>query len=136
MSELPSNERVVVRVPFSGVKRASPISVDSKCLQVLLAFGREEVEPVVWILESRDLVVWDHQLLQDLILGQSRLNNLGVFLDFLCSWLIGTCFSRTNFSLQSICRGLDWHSRAVESKGEQNVFAELSLEPCLKLGFG
>jgi hypothetical protein len=52
-------------------------------LEVLLAFWREEVKPVVRVLECRDLLIRDVKLLQDFVLGKCWLNDLGVLFDFL-----------------------------------------------------
>ena len=87
--ELPPDELVVVRVLVRRDEAASPIGVDSKSLKVGHSEGREEIEPVVWILELWDFRLGDIQFHQHFVLGQRRcLVVFGGFLQELFRWLI------------------------------------------------
>jgi hypothetical protein len=57
--ELPLNEGTVERVCVSGNERSPPVSIDAELLEISLALRREELRPVVGILELRDLFIWN-----------------------------------------------------------------------------
>ena len=68
--ELPADELVVVRVLRRRDEVSPPVRVQTETQQVLLAQGREEIEPVVRVGEARDLVLANADLHQDLVLGE------------------------------------------------------------------
>lgn len=59
MVELPFDEGAVEWVCVSSNKRSSPVSVDTKILEISLALRWKERRPIVGILESRDFLIWN-----------------------------------------------------------------------------
>lgn len=98
--ELPADEHVVVGVLVCRNKIASPVDVDAKLKQILLSKRWEKIQPVIGMLELRDIFFRDTQLLQDFILSQGRPNlvSRGRF-TFSCSWLVAACFSLADLTL-------------------------------------
>jgi hypothetical protein len=53
--ELPSDERVIEGVNLGSNERSSPVSEEAEILQILHAMWREVMQPILWILEVRNL---------------------------------------------------------------------------------
>jgi hypothetical protein len=80
VGELPAHKRVEVGVSVCGEETAAPVSSKTKVFKVLLAMGREEVEPVVRVLEAGDVLVAHANLLKNFILSEVGLDHFRVFL--------------------------------------------------------
>jgi hypothetical protein len=78
--ELPAHKRVKKGVSGSGDEAAAPVSGYAKCFQILLALGWEEVEPLVGVLEVRDLTVCHANLFQDFVLSEFGLDHFRILL--------------------------------------------------------
>ena len=87
VSHLPSDELVVVWVLSSGDETTAPVSVQTESQKIFLTSGWEELEPVVGVLELRDLRLSDVDLHENLVLGKG-----GPDLVFRCGFLLS--FSR------------------------------------------
>ena len=57
--ELPADEHVVVGVLVCRNKIASPVNVDAKLKQILLSKRWEKIQPVIGMLELRDIFFRD-----------------------------------------------------------------------------
>jgi hypothetical protein len=123
---LPSDERIVEGVFSSSDESSSPVSSKSEINKVLLSLGREETNPVVGVLELRDVFFTDAQLHEDFVLCCH-----GFALKLLVSG--SSVFDLTG---ETDCRGLDGHTSAMETEGEKHVFALLFLEADLIFTFG
>ena len=135
MVELPADEPVVVGVLRGSDEVSPPISVEAHFEQVLLAKGREEIEPVVGVGELRDRFLADTKLHEDLVLGERReFRVLGCCLFLGRSGLVAARHISSNLALEADSRRRDRHASAVEGKGEEGAFANLSLETSHELG--
>jgi len=148
MMELPFNEWVIEWVYTCCDKWASPIGKQTEIFKILLSTRREEFQPVASIHELGDLFLSDVQLLEDFVLSEGNLREfqllllLGGLLDkslllllLLGSWLLAVDVSRFNLLSKSVSSGLNWHTRAVETKREESINATLSLVSNLELTF-
>ena len=92
---------------------------------------------MVGILELGDLLLRNVNLSQDFVLSVSGSLIVLVFLlelfDFGISGLVAASLACLNLALQTVGRGLNWHTCAVESEGEHCVLADLLLVSHLEL---
>ena len=133
--ELPPDELIVVGILRRGNEVTSPVSVYAKTLKILFAEWWEEIEPVVWISKLRNFRLGDAHLHQDFILGQLWPLCIGRrSFSLLFCWLVATCVTRGDLTLQTDCSRGYGHTSAVECKGEQSAFANLSLIPSHEFG--
>lgn len=93
--ELPANELVEVLVLGGCDKVTTPVSVDAHALQVSLAHGWEESQPVVGVHELRNFSLGNVQLLQDFVLCKGR------FLALLEVFLVAASLATVDFALQT-----------------------------------
>ena len=149
--ELPSYKWIIKRIYICGYEWTTPICVKSKIFQVLLGLGWKELEPVDWILEFWDFILWNTDTLQYLILSRWYTNALvliflllRVFCFILRAWArfyftfmltlaISLCFTCSYLSLKSVSGCLNRHASTMETKWEDHIFSYLSLISCLKL---
>ena len=131
---MPAHKAIEVWVLFGREERAAPVDSEAKSFQVVLALGRERFAPVEGVLEGGDICVRDAQLLQDLVLSECGLGQLGVLFKFFGCRLVGANLAICDFTLQAVCSGLDRHASAVETEGEKHTFSQLLLVANLKLG--
>ena len=66
---LPPDELVVEWIDTRGDERAIPVYANAKVDQILLSTGREVSQPVVRVLELRDLALGDAELEKNLVLS-------------------------------------------------------------------
>lgn len=92
---MPANELVEVLVLGGCDKVTTPVSVDAHALQVGLAHGWEESQPVVGVNKLGNLSLGDVQLLQDFVLRKGR------FLTLLEVFLVAASLASVNFTLQT-----------------------------------
>ena len=135
MCELPSNKRVVVRIFLSCEKGASPVSMDTKGLHVLLALCGEDIKPVPGILELWNVLFRNVKLLHNLVLSVRWSCNFGVLFNLFSGGLIRLSYAICNFAFDAVCGGLNRHACAMEAEWEKHSFAELSLVSDLELSF-
>ena len=138
--ELPPDEGIVVWVHLSSDERTTPVCVETEIFQVLLTVRWEELKPINWILELRDLFFRNFQSLKNFVLsgtstGTGLSSSFGVLSLNLWAWafLIGSgcvgaeaflaCLAILDLSSQSEGCCLHWHTSTMEGEGEQNVFA-------------
>ena len=102
--------------------------MDAETLKILFAERWEEFEPVVWIRKLRNFRLGNSNLHQDFILGQLGPLCVGRrSLSLLFCWLVATCVTRGDLTLQTDCSRGNGHTSAVEGKGEHSAFTDLSL---------
>lgn len=126
--ELPPDEHVLEFISGGGDHGPAPVDILAEPGQVLLADGREELQPVVGI---RELV--------DVSAGDAHLQQYALPLGFVDVGLLGddkaaACLER-HLLFQAVCGRVDGTARAVEAEGPQHVLALQPLEPRCKLIF-
>lgn len=136
MMELPTNERVVIWVYWSSNETSSKVCVNTKPNQILLAKRWEVFKPIIWILEFRNFLIFNTDLLQNLILCQWLWFKIFCLFFFWGIVLLTNSHIVCNLTLQSVSRSLNGHTSAMETKWEQNLLTQLSLEPWCKLTLG
>lgn len=122
---MPSNERIVEGVFSSSDESSSPVSGKSEINKVLLSLRREETNPVVGVLELRDVFFTNAQLHEDFVLCCHR---------FALKLLVSGS-SVCDLTGEADCRSLDGHTSAMETEGEKHVFTHLFLEADLIFTF-
>jgi hypothetical protein len=120
--ELPSDEGVIEGVHLCGDEGAAPVHKHTEFLQILLSLGWEELEPVFGVLELRDLLISDADLLQNFELSKGlSLLSLGL------AWL--------NLTAKAASSCVDGHTCAMEGKREKHILAQLFLVADLEFAF-
>jgi hypothetical protein len=107
--ELPLNKGIVVGVDLSCNEGPSPVNMNSKSLKVVSAYRREILQPNEGVLELGNFAIGDTHLSHDDILSTFK--------------VIAEVFSLTDFGFNSICCGIDRHSRAMESERPKDIIA-------------
>lgn len=115
MPKLPPDERIIVLISVGGDERPSPIRMQPKEVQIMLADGREILEPMVGVGKSINLIFWNAHFLHYVVLVH----------------LIGSAILRKNrrapecrqlfFDLFSGCR--HWHASTMKGLTKQHVIA-------------
>ena len=72
LEEVPSDEAVEVGVEIGGNKRPPPVSHQTELFEVLNSVRGEVADPVDRVSELRDLLLWDSEVGQDLVLEHLR----------------------------------------------------------------
>mmetsp|Transcript_6261 Transcript_6261/g.10189 ORF Transcript_6261/g.10189 Transcript_6261/m.10189 type:complete len:687 (-) Transcript_6261:112-2172(-) len=155
--ELPADEAVEVGVLAGGDHGSTPVSRHADQLKILLALRREELQPLLGVLELRDFSLRDADLHEDLILSGRHFDDLGGLLLLLVaslglalllsgllfllllgldgsSRLLRSGLSLEDLRLESVGSGLDGHTRAVEAEREESAPALLPLVTSSELG--
>ena len=87
-SELPSNERIVVRIEISSDEGSAVVTMQAKLFDVFSSERREVLDPEMCILEIGDDFYWQIHLCQDIVLAHYS----GFIFSFLLLFLLFLAF--------------------------------------------
>lgn len=134
MNELPSDQRVIIRVLVSGDERSSEIGHNTESIQIYLSNGREIREPVVRAGEVLDFIVGDTAHSENAVLRKLSgdfefLVSLGL-LDFFVELLFKFGGNSADLVTKSVKLELkllgssrDGHTSTMETERPENVEA-------------
>jgi hypothetical protein len=134
MGELPSDQRVIIRVLVSGDERSSEIGHNTESIQIYLSNGREIREPVMRAGEVLDFIVRDTAHSENAVLRKLSgdfefLVSLGL-LDFFVEFLFkfggnsaDLVTKSVKFDLKLLGSSRDGHTSTMETERPKNIEA-------------
>ena len=108
--ELPTNEAIVEGVYLSGNEGSAPVNIHAEILQILHALRGEELEPVLRVLELRNLRLINSELYENLKLSGT-----------LSSFTLG--LPLLHLTAETTSSSMDGHSSTMESEGEEDILS-------------
>lgn len=121
--ELPLDKRVIIRIQICCNEWSCFINMDTVSTEMLLPKRREKSNPINWVYEFWNILLFNTHLQQNMILSFFTLWEL---------WRISV-FLQLKSKFFSCCRY--WHTSAVETEWEQYIIPTKSLVPSIKVTF-